>query len=627
MFATGSGRLYNETRLRLVPGCLADAAPRPYVSGSPLKPTMSSHRPFRALALLSLSVAASGLASCRPGATNAAAGAPDIPSIQAAAFPEGWSPKARRPAVIGQHAMVVSNSDLASRAGEEIMKNGGNAVDAAVATGFALAVTYPFAGNIGGGGFMVIHLADGRAAAIDYREVAPLAATRNMYLDASGNLTNKSVLGALAVGVPGAVAGMAEALAKYGTMSLHDVMQPAIRLAGNGFVVDSALNRSLSGSREKLMQFAGSKVFFHNGAAPAAGSTLVQSDLARTLTLIANEGTKAFYGGVIADQLVAEMKRDGGIITREDLARYKPLWREPIKGTYRGYTLFTMPLSSSGGITMLEVLNQLETWPHLPTFGSAQYEHLLAETFRRAFIDRNTKLADPAFVSVPVAQLTSKAYARTLAATIDPRHATPSPSFTTAGEPIHTTHYSVVDSMGNAVSTTTTLNGGYGSGAFVDGAGFYLNNEMDDFAAQPGKANQFGLIQGEANAIQPGKRMLSAMSPTIVLGHDGKVLMVVGAAGGPTIITAVTQVVLNVLDHHMSIADAMFAPRVHHQTWPDALTYEQGGFTKATLDSLTAMGHTLTPIRSLANVNAILRGVHGWEGVVEPRSTGGAVGY
>jgi gamma-glutamyltranspeptidase / glutathione hydrolase len=550
-----------------------------------------------------------------------------VSSVQAAAFPEGWSVKNRRPASIGAHAMIVSNSALASKAGEEILRKGGNAVDAAVATGFALAVTYPFAGNIGGGGFMVIHMADGRTAAMDYREVAPLAATRDMYLDANGKLTNKSLVGALAVGVPGAVAGMSAALAKYGTMSLHDVMQPAIRLASHGFVVDSALFGSLNGSRSKLTRFAGAKVFFPNGAAPAIGSMLVQPDLARTLTLIGEQGPKAFYEGPIADAVVAEMGRDGGIITKQDLAKYTPIWREPITGTYRGYTLFTMPPSSSGGVTMLEVLNQLETWPKMPSFGSAAYTHLLAETFRRAFIDRNTKLADPAFVQVPVAELTSKAYARTLASTIDPHHATPSPAFTSAAEPIHTTHYSVVDAAGDAVSTTTTLNSGYGSGTFVDGAGFFLNDEMDDFAAQPGKANQFGLVQGEANAIQPGKRMLSAMSPTIVLGRDGKLLMVVGAAGGPTIITAVTEVILNVLDQHMSLADAMYAPRVHHQAWPDALTYEDGGLSKSTLDSLTLMGHQLKPTRGLANVNAILRGAKGWEGVFEPRSTGGAVGY
>lgn len=523
--------------------------------------------------------------------------------------------------------MVVSNSELASAAGVEVMKRGGNAVDAAVATGFALAVTYPFAGNIGGGGFMVIRMADGRAAAIDYREVAPLAATRDMYLDASGKLTNKSLVGALAVGVPGSVAGMAEALAKFGTMSLHDVLQPAIRLASEGFTVDSALYRSLNSSRRLIGQFAGAKIFLPNGEPLAPGTTLKQPDLARTLTLIADQGPSAFYTGPIADKLVAEQQREGGIITKEDLARYKPVNREPIQGTYRGYTLFTMPPSSSGGITMVETLNQLETWRQLPPFGSAGYTHLVAEAFRRSFIDRNTKLGDPAFVQVPTAELTSKDYARKLAATIDPHKATPSPVFSAAAEPTHTTHYSVVDGSGNAVATTTTLNSGYGSGAFVDGAGFFLNNEMDDFAAQPGKPNQFGLVQGEVNAIQPGKRMLSAMSPTIVVGRDGKPLLVVGAAGGPTIITSVTEVILDVVDGHMSLADAMYAPRIHHQAWPDSLTYERGGLSQPTIDSLTTMGHRLRPIGSLANANAILRGGRGWEGVVEPRSTGGAVGY
>jgi gamma-glutamyltranspeptidase/glutathione hydrolase len=420
---------------------------------------------------------------------------------------------------------------------------------------------------------------------------------------------------------------MAAALAKYGTMSLHDVMQPAIRLAADGFKVDSALYRSINGSRRLIGQFAGAKVFLPNGQAPAPGSILKQPDLARTLTLIADQGPAAFYTGPIADKLVAEQKADGGIITKEDLARYKPIERVPIEGTYRGYRLYTMPPSSSGGITMLETLNQLETWPTLPAFGSAEYTHLVAEAFRRAFVDRNTKLGDPAFVNVPMEELTSKEYARKLASTIDPQHATRSPTFTAAAEPMHTTHYSVVDAKGNAVATTTTLNSGYGSGAFVDGGGFFLNNEMDDFAAQPGKPNQFGLVQGEANAIQPGKRMLSAMSPTVVVGKDGKVLMVVGAAGGPTIITAVTQVVLDVIDQHMSLADAMYAPRIHHQAWPDSLTFEQGGLSQPVMDSLVAMGHRLRPIRSLANTNAILRGPRGWEGVYEPRSTGGAVGY
>jgi gamma-glutamyltranspeptidase/glutathione hydrolase len=548
-------------------------------------------------------------------------------SLQAAAFPDGWANKKAPVASVGEHAMVVSNSDLASEAGLEILRKGGNAVDAAVAVGFALEVTYPYAGNIGGGGFMVIRMADGRVAALDYREVAPLAATRDMYVE-NGKLTNKSITGGLAVGVPGAVAGMSEALHKYGTMSLHDVMQPAIRLASQGFTVTDELHRSLVSSRGRLMQYAGAKVFFPNGEPLAAGSQFRQPDLARTLTLIADQGPAAFYTGPIADQIVAQQKKDGGIITKEDLAKYRPVWREPIRGTYRGYTLLAMPPSSSGGITMIEILNQLETWKTLPSFNSAEYKHLLAETFRRAFVDRNTKLGDPAFVHVPMDELTSKAYARTLAESIDPKHATRSPTFVATAEPMHTTHYSVADANGNAVSTTTTLNGGYGSATFVDGAGFFLNNEMDDFAAQPGKPNQFGLLQGEANAVQPGKRMLSAMDPTIVLDHDGKVFMVVGAAGGPTIITGVTQVILNVIDQHMSLADAMFAPRVHHQTWPDSLTYERGGLSQQTMDTLEAMGHRLRPIGGLTNVNAILRDANGrWVGVYEPRATGGAVGY
>ncbi len=584
---------------------------------------ISFDRKLTAVALAVLTAGTQSLAAQTTGAPSSAAAA-----IQAAAsFPEGWATKTRRAPSVGKHAMIASNSELASEAGVEILKKGGNAVDAAVAVGFALEVTYPFAGNIGGGGFMVIHMADGRTAAIDYREVAPLAATRDMYVE-NGKLTRKSIVGPLAVGVPGSVAGMAEALRKYGTMSLHDVMQPAIRLASDGFVVDSALNRSLNGGKRLITQFDGARVFFPNGEAPAPGTVLKQPALARTLTLIADKGPSAFYEGPIADEIVAEQKKDGGIITKEDLARYKAVVRQPIIGTYRGYTLYTMPPSSSGGITMIEILNQLETWRTLPGFNSAEYKHLLAETFRRAFIDRNTKLGDPAFVNVPVKQLTDKAYARQLASTIDPAHSSRSPSFASAAEPMHTTHYSVVDSHGDAVSTTTTLNSGYGSGTFVADGGFFLNDEMDDFATEPGKPNQFGLVQGEVNAIQPGKRMLSAMSPTIVMDPHGKLFLVVGAAGGPTIITGVTQVILNVIDQHMSLADAMYAPRVHHQAWPDTLEYERNGLTQSATDSLLAMGHRLRAIGALTNVNAVMRGPDGtWIGVYEPRSTGGAVGY
>ncbi|MEK7239931.1 MAG: gamma-glutamyltransferase [Gemmatimonadota bacterium] len=530
--------------------------------------------------------------------------------------------------VFGAHGMVASNSGLASEAGAEILRQGGNAVDAAVATGFALAVTYPGAGNIGGGGFMNIHMADGRTAAIDYREVAPLAATRNMYVDpATGKLTDKSIIGHLASGVPGSVAGMAEALSKYGSMSLAAVMAPAIRLARQGFIVDSSLFRSLRSDKKSLMQFAGNDLFYPNGEPLAPGARLVQAELARTLELIAAKGPAGFYEGDVADALVAEMKRGGGIITHEDLRRYKPEWRTPIRSTYRGYTLFTMPPASSGGITMTETMNILETFGALPKYGSAAYSHLLAEAFRRSFIDRNAKLGDPAFVKVPIEQLTSKAYARELAGTIDRAQATRTPAFKGGSEPDHTTHYSVADNSGNVVATTTTLNGGYGSGVWIPRGGFFMNNEMDDFAAQPGTANMFGLVQGEANAVVPGKRMLSAMAPTIVLGKDGKVLLVVGAAGGPRIITTTTQVILNVIEHNMSLADAMRAPRLHHQSLPDTLRYEDGAFSAAVADSLRAMGHALLRTNGLANANGIMRVNGGWIGVREPRSAGKAVGY
>ena len=529
--------------------------------------------------------------------------------------------------VFGAHGMVASNSELASAAGAEILKAGGNAVDAAVATGFALAVTYPFAGNIGGGGFMNIHMADGRDAAIDYREIAPLAATRDMYVDpATGKLTNKSLIGHLASGVPGAVAGMTEALAKYGSLPLAKVMEPAIRLARDGFTVDSSLYRSLRGNRA-VAQFAGKDLFFPNGEALTPGTKLVQADLAHTLQIIAAKGAAGFYTGEVADALVAEEKRGGGIITHADLQRYKPEWRTPIRSTYRGYTLLTMPPASSGGITMTETMNILEQFAPLPKYGTVGYTHLFAESFRRAFIDRNEKLGDPAFVKVPVEQLTSKAYAKTLAAQIDRTKATKTPAFKVAREPEHTTHYSVADAKGNVVSTTTTLNGGYGCGVWIPKGGFFMNNEMDDFAAQPGSPNMFGLVQGEANAIVPGKRMLSAMSPTIVLDKDGSVLLVVGAAGGPRIITTTTEVILNVIEHNMSLADAMRAPRLHHQSLPDTLMVERGALSAAATDSLRAMGHAIQPAGGLANANAIMRVNGGWIGVREPRSTGGSVGY
>ena len=572
-----------------------------------------------------------GALACRPATpvpTIADAGAaPSIPARVAPTFPEGWRFQAGAQATFAQRAMVTSNSELASAAGVEVMRQGGNAVDAAVATGFALAVTYPAAGNVGGGGFMVIRLADGETAAIDYRETAPLASTRDMYLDASGRKTDKSLVGHLASGVPGAVAGMAEAQRRFGRLTLAQVMAPAIRLASEGFLVDSALWRSLRGDSAVLTRFAGKDIFFPGGPAVAPGTRLVQRDLAQTLRAIAAEGPRAFYEGRTADLIVAEMQRGGGIITKEDLARYAPIWREPLRGTYRGYSLIAMPPASSGGTTMIEALNILETYASLPPFHSAQYKHLLAESFRRAFVDRNTKLCDPAFCDVPVARLTSKPYAAELRRTIQPHQATPSPRGVDAPAGMHTTHYSVVDAQGNAVATTTTINGGYGSGVVVAGAGFFLNNEMDDLAVAPGQPNMFGLVEGEQNAVAPGKRPLSSMSPTIVLDPSGQVLLVVGAAGGPTIITGTMQVILNVIEHRMTLADAMRAPRMHHQAWPDSIRHEARGFAPGVVDSLRTMGHGLVDTRSLTNVNAIMRVRGGWHGVSEPRGVGAAVGY
>ena len=576
------------------------------------------------------------VACSRASNTNSAAtpnvAAPAIPERVAQTFPAGWHLPAGAKATFAPQAMAVSNSPEASAAAAEILKAGGNAVDAAVALGFALSVTWPEAGNIGGGGYMVVHMADGREAAIDYREIAPLAATRNMYLDANGKLTDKSIVGHLASGVPGAVSGLTTALAKYGTMTLSQVMQPSIRLARDGFVIDTALAGSISRGRSYVTKVTANSPYFPGGRPVKAGERLLQPDLARTLQAIASQGSKAFYEGWVADSLVAEQRRGGGIITHADLKRYQPALRSPIRTTYRGYALVSMPPSSSGGVTTAEALNILEQYPTLPPYGSTRWFHLLGSAYQRAFVDRNEKLADPDFVKVPLAQLTSKSYAKALRGTIDDTRATPTSQLgfkmaAAAREPTHTTHYSVVDKSGNAVANTTTLNNSWGSGVWVRGAGFMLNDEMDDFAAQPGMPNMYGLVQGESNAIQPGKRMLSAMSPTIVLDKNGAVLLVVGAAGGPTIITGTSQVILNVIQNRMSLSDAMRAPRIHHQALPDSMTFEDGGITAPVLDSLRKMGHAMRMQRALVNINAIMRVNGGWEGVPEPRRSGGAVGY
>ena len=577
--------------------------------------------------------AMTALVACRATARTRPLGVegPAIPPRVAANFPGEWPFHAGAKAAFAAHGMVSSNEDRASAAGVDIMQRGGNAVDAAVAVGFALAVTYPEAGNIGGGGYMVIRMADGRTAALDYREVAPLAASRNMYLDSSGKLTDKSLVGDLASGVPGAVAGLVAAHKRFGVLSLADVMAPAIRLADEGFVVDGALADALARDAELIGKFSGAPLFLPGASPLRTGAMLRQPDLARTLRAVATSGADGFYRGPVADSIAAEMRRGGGIITVEDLRRYAPVWRDAIRSTYRGYTLFTMPPSSSGGVTITETINILETVPRMPAFGSAAYLHLLGSAYQRAFVDRNEALADPAFASVPIAKLTSKAYARGVAATIGDGRATPTAviesKLRTLREGNETTHYSVVDGSGNAVATTTTINSLFGSGVWVRGAGFFLNNEMDDFAAQPGMPNQFGLVQGEANAVQPGKRPLSAMAPTIVLDPAGDLLLVIGARGGPRIITATSQIILNVIDHRMTLADAMSAPRVHHQALPDSLRYERLGLFQATLDSLTAMGYGMAPVGSVAQAHGVMRVKGGWDGFTDPRGSGGAVGY
>lgn len=540
--------------------------------------------------------------------------------------PDGWPLFARLKADTAASGMVVSGSPLASEVGVDVLRQGGTAVDAAVAVGFALAVVHPEAGNIGGGGFMVLRFTDGKTAALDYREAAPGHATRDMYLDAQGHVTDRSLTGHLAAGVPGSVAGLAEAHRRYGKLAWADVIAPAIRLARDGFVVDEFRSRSVSGSANRLRRFPASRAqFLPGGNPPPPGTVLKQPDLAVTLQAIADSGPRAFYLGHTADLIVQEMERGGGIITKADLAAYRAVWRDPIVIRYRGHTIYSMPPSSSGGVTLAQALNILEGYDRLPEFGSAAYVHLFAEAMRRAFMDRNQYLGDPAFVRMPLDRLLSKKYAAELRAQIQPDRATPTPAFVSGPlEGENTTHYSVVDAAGHAVSVTTTINSSYGSAVTVTGAGFLLNNEMDDFAAAPGKPNQYGLVQGEANAIQPGKRMLSAMTPSIVLGPSGQLKMVLGSPGGPTIITSVAQVILNVIDQHMSLADAVAVTRVHHQALPDVINYERGGLLPAVVAALRSMGHEVNERSGFSgDIAAIERRGNVWIGVPDPRRGGG----
>ncbi len=509
----------------------------------------------------------------------------------------GCNPFEEKP-VRAKNGMVVSASSIASQVGVSILEQGGNAIDAAVAAGFALAVTYPQAGNIGGGGFMVIHLADGRNTTIDFREKAPLSAFRDMYLDSTGKfIPELSQTGVTSAGVPGSVAGLIYVLKKYGTLKLKDVIQPAINLAKKGWELDERTAKSFEYYLPKFKKYPSSlKIFTKEGKPFEEGDIFKQPDLAKTLELIKEKGTDGFYKGKIAGLIIKEIRSLGGYITQDDLDKYKPIERKPITGNYRGYKIVSMPPPSSGGIALVELLNILENYSFSPgDWGGSGYIHKLVEAMKYTYADRTEYLGDDDFYPVPKEVLISKKYAKSIFNKIDDK-ATPSDKIT-AGKIINfkesteTTHYSVYDKYGNAVSVTTTLNSSFGSKIVVDGAGFLLNNEMDDFSAKPGEPNIYGLLGSEANAIQPEKRMLSSMTPTIVL-KDDKPFLILGSPGGSQIITTVLQVILNVIDFNMNIKQAVDAPRFHHQWLPDKIVYEKNSFKGNVKSELAKMGYS-----------------------------------
>ncbi len=536
--------------------------------------------------------------------------------------------------VTARHGMVVAQEARAARIGVDILEQGGNAIDAAVATGFALAVTYPRAGNIGGGGYMVIHLAARNIdTAIDYRETAPAATTRDIFLDDKGEADpRKSRDSALAVGVPGTVAGLALAHAKYGSgkFTLAQLIAPAIKLAREGFPIEDDVADSLPRGQSRLARWpATTKIFFADGRPLAPGATLVQRDLADTLAAIAREGPRAFYEGETAEKIATAVRAAGGIMTADDLKHYQALERTPVRGRYRGHDIVSMPPSSSGGVILIEILNILDGYRDLAT-DDARRLHLMVEAMKLAYADRAAFLGDPAGGEMPIARLTSKGYAAQLRARIDPDRARPAREIPTSAvlprEGDNTTHFSVVDRFGNAVSNTTTLNFSYGLGLVAEGTGVLLNNELDDFAAKPGVPNAFGLVGGEANAPGPGKRPLSSMTPTIVL-KDGKPVLVAGSPGGSRIITAVLQVIVNVLDRKLPIAEAVAQPRLHQQWWPDEVLVEPG-FSPDLIRALEARGHRVVQTLPPTSANSILVTSSGFVGAADNRSRGAlAAGY
>ncbi len=528
--------------------------------------------------------------------------------------------------IVDTDGMVASQNALASAVGARILADGGNAVDAAVGVGFALAVLLPRAGNIGGGGFMLAYIAESdEVVAIDYREMAPTRAHRDMFLDGDGNVDNELArFSHRSSGVPGTVAGLYEAHQRYGSLPWKRLVSPAIDLARDGIVVSHDLANLLASRRERLGRNPAALKYFYkeNGIPYEAGERLRQTDLANTLQMIADEGPDAFYEGAIADLIVAEMEANGGLIDAESLAAYRPTVREPVRGSYRDFEIVAMPPSSSGGVHVVQMLNVLEHFPVAEMGpGSADNVHLMTEAMKLAYADRSEHLGDMAYYDVPIDWLTSKSYAKELAASIDMARARPSsdiaPGVPASPESADTTHFSVMDSAGNAVANTYTLNFSYGSHIAVEGAGFLLNNEMDDFSAKVGVPNAFGLIGADANAIEAGKRPLSSMTPTMVF-KDGRPWLVTGSPGGSRIITSVLQMIVNVIDHGMNIADAASVPRIHHQWLPDRLQLESG-FSIDTVRELERRGHEISNAQAMGSLQSVIRRDELFRGSSDPR--------